>query len=129
MSNPVAAGRQLAQRATILQVGATLATALICLISGPSAALGALVGGGSMALGNGIAALRTFSGGVVSGEAWLGRLLAGMAMKWIVVVMGLYLAMTTWKLPPPAVLAGAAMAATGYLLAARQWNRGRLRES
>ncbi len=125
MSSSVAAGRQLAQRVVIHQIAVTLLLALICLLSGPKAAAGALMGGVSMLLGGLVAAIVMFTGGVPGGAGWLMRLLLGTAMKWSLVVVGLYLAIATWKLPAPAVLAGAALAAAAFLLAARQWNRGR----
>lgn len=121
MSSSVAAGRQLAQRVVIHQIAVTLLLALICLLSGPKAAAGALAGGMAMLLGGLVAAIVMFTGGA----GWLMRLLVGTALKWSVVVVGLYLAIATWKLPAPAVLAGAALAAAAFLLAARQWNRGR----
>ena len=129
VSSSVAAGRQLAQRVAIHQIAVTLLLALICLLSGPKASAGALVGGLAMMLGGLVAAIVMFTGaapGVMpGGGGWLMRLLSGTALKWSVVVVGLYLAIAIWKLPAPAVLAGAALAAAAFLLAARQWNRGR----
>lgn len=125
MSSSVAAGRQLAQRVAIHQIAATLLLALICLLSGPRASAGALAGGTAMLLGGLAAALVMFAGGVPGGAGWMMRLLSGMALKWSLVVMGLYLVIAVWKLPAPAVLAGAALAAAAVLFAARQWNRGR----
>lgn len=125
VSSSVAAGRQLAQRVVIHQIAVTLLLALICLLSGPKASAGVLAGGTAMLLGGLVAAVVMFTGGVPGGAGWLMRLLLGTVMKWSLVVLGLYLAIATWKLPAPAVLAGAAMAAAAFLLAARQWNRGR----
>ncbi|MBS0226659.1 MAG: ATP synthase subunit I [Proteobacteria bacterium] len=125
VSSSVAAGRQLAQRVVIHQIAVSLLLALICLLSGPKASAGALMGGMSMVLGGLAAAAVMFTGGVPGGAGWLMRLLLGTGLKWCVVVVGLYLAIAIWKLPAPAVLAGAAMAAAAFLLAARQWNRGR----
>jgi hypothetical protein len=45
----------------------------------------------------------------------LGRLLLGTALKWLVVALGLYLAMAVWRLPAVPALAGAAMAAAAML--------------
>ena len=125
VSSSVAAGRQLAQRVAIHQIAVTLLLALICLLSGPKASAGALAGGMAMLLGGLAAAFVMFTGGVPGGAGWLMRLLLGTALKWSLVVVGLYLAIAMWKLPAPAVLAGAALAAAAFLLAARQWNRGR----
>lgn len=123
MLNSVAAGRRLARRTATLQVALTLATALACLWSGREAALGALVGGAAFTLGTSVAAWRAFAGGTSGAGVALGNLLLGTALKWVVVAVGLYLALAIWRLPAPAVLAGAAMAAAGVLAAARrQWN-------
>ena len=119
--NSVAAGRRLAQRTAAVQAAVTLATALVCLLSGRDAALGALVGGGAMTLGSLVAAWGAFGGGVEGAGMALGRLLLGMAAKWIVVVAGLFLAIGVWHLPPMAVLAGAALAAAGMLFATKYW--------
>ena len=72
-----------------------------------------------MTLGSALAAWGAFSGGVVGAGAAFGRLLLGLAAKWIVVIAGLLLAIAVWKLPAPPVLAGAAMAAAALLFTAR----------
>jgi F0F1-type ATP synthase assembly protein I len=119
--NSVAAGRRLAQRTVALQVAVTLATALVCLLSGRDAALGALAGGLAMSLGNLVAAWTAFAGGVSGAAVALGRLLAATALKWLVVAGGLYLALAIWQLPALPVLAAAALAAAAFLIAAKLW--------
>ena len=114
--NSAAAGRRLALRVVAVQALATLLTALACLMIGPRAALAALAGGGSMTLGSLVAAWGAFGGGVVGGGVALGRLLLGTAVKWLVVALGLYLAMAVWRLPAVPVLAGAALAATAFVV-------------
>lgn len=121
MLNTVAAGRRLAQRTAAKQALVTLATALACLMSGREAALGALVGGGSMTLGGLVAAWSAFGGGVQGAGMALGRLLLGLAAKWVVVIVGLLLAIAVWHLPPLAVLAGTAAAAVAMLVATKFW--------
>lgn len=121
MLNSAAAGRRLAQRTVALQAAVTLATALACLLSGRDAALGALAGGGAMTLGSLLAAWGAFAGGVAGAGVALGRLLLGMAAKWIVVIGGLFLAIAVWQLPALPVLAGAALAAAAFLISARLW--------
>jgi F0F1-type ATP synthase assembly protein I len=118
--NTVAAGRRLAQRQAALQAAATLATALAFLLSGVDAALGALAGGAAMTLGSLLAALKGFSGGVATAGVVLGRLLAALALKWLVVVGGLFLAIGVWRLPALPVLAGAVIAALA-MLASMNW--------
>ncbi|TLX23123.1 hypothetical protein E5S66_03620 [Thermomonas fusca] len=114
--NSVNAGWRLALRVVVFQIIATLATAAACYISGPRAALAALAGGGAMALGSLLAAWGAFGGGVAGAGVALGRLLLGTAVKWLVVIVGLYLAMAVWKLPAVPVLAGAAMAAAAFVV-------------
>lgn len=119
MLNSVNAGWRLALRVVVFQIIATLATAAACYISGPHAALAALAalaGGGAMALGSLLAAWGAFGGGVAGAGVALGRLLLGTAVKWLVVIVGLYLAMAVWKLPAVPVLAGAAMAAAAFVV-------------
>ncbi|HWS77093.1 MAG TPA: hypothetical protein VN205_01835 [Thermomonas sp.] len=120
MLNSAAAGRRLALRVVVFQAIATLLTVLACLMIGPRAALAALAGGGSMTLGSLVAAWGAFGGGVVGGGVALGRLLLGTAVKWLVVALGLYLAMAVWRLPAVPALAGAAMAAVAFMFAARR---------
>ena len=117
--NSIAAGRRLARRVAAVQVAASLAAALTCLIWGTQAGLGALAGGLAMTAGSGLAGWSAFGGGVAGGGALLGRLLLGTALKWIVVVVVLYLAIAIWRLPAPAVLAGAMTATLAWLAAVR----------
>jgi F0F1-type ATP synthase assembly protein I len=119
--NTVAAGRRLAQRTAAVQAAATLATALACLMSGRDAALGALLGGGAMTLGGLVAAWSAFGGGVQGAGMALGRLLLGLAAKWVVVIVGLFLAIGVWHLPTWSVLVGAAIAAAAMLVATKLW--------
>ena len=115
MLNSAAAGWRLALRVVAYQAIATLATATACLMLGPPAALAALAGGGSMALGSLLAGWSAFGGGVAGAGAALGGVLLGTAVKWLVVGVGLYLAMAVWRLPAVPALAGAAMAAAAFL--------------
>jgi len=58
-------------------------------------------------------------GGLATGGAMLGRLIAGMILKWVVIVGGLLVVLVHWKLPPLAALAGLAAAFAVNLLAFR----------
>jgi ATP synthase protein I len=103
----------------LFQAVATLLAAVVCLPFGRQAALGALAGGVAMTLGSALAAWGAFSGGVIGAEMAFGRLLLGVAAKWIMVAAGLYLAIAVWELPAMPALAGAALAAAGLLFSAR----------
>jgi F0F1-type ATP synthase assembly protein I len=118
--NSAGAGRRLALRVVAFQAVATLLTALACMTIGPRAALAALAGGGGMTLGSLAAAWGAFGGGVVGAGSALGRLLLGTAVKWLVVAVGLYLAMAVWRLPAVPVLAGAALAAAAFMFAVKR---------
>jgi F0F1-type ATP synthase assembly protein I len=118
--NSVAAGRRQAQRVLVVQTTATLIAALVFLVPGDrgalSAALGAALGGGAVALGGALMAWRSFSGGVIGAGAALARLFGGLALKWLVVLGALYLALAHLELPPVAVLAGLAVALAASLV-------------
>lgn len=119
MLNSVAAGRRLARRTVGYQAIATAATALVCMVWwDATAALGALAGGGAVTLGSGLAAWRAMGGGVTGSGAALLRLMLGTGLKWMVVAIGLVLALSAWRLPAGPVLAGAVLATLAWLPAA-----------
>lgn len=117
MLNTVAAGRRQAYRVLVAQAIATGLVALVFLAQGHRAALGALLGGGSVALGSALMAWRALGGGVVGAGAALSRLFGGVALKWLVIVGALYLALARWELPPLSVIAGLGAALVATLLA------------
>lgn len=118
MLNSVAAGRRQATRVLIAQSIATGLAALVFLVHEPRAALGALAGGGAVALGSALMAWRALGGGVTGAGAALLRVVGGLALKWLVIVGALYLALARLGLPPLPVLAGLCAAlAAGLILA------------
>ena len=72
-----------------------------------------------MTLGAALAAWITFGNGVIGAGEVLGRLMLGMALKWLVVIAGLYLAMAVWQLPALPALAGATVAVVANLFASK----------
>ncbi len=119
MLNSVAASRRLAHRAVVFQASAMAATALICLaLIGVPAAVGVFAGGGAATLGSAMAAWRATGGGVIGSGVVLLRLVAATALKWMLVVLGLYLALSVLRLPAAAVIAGAVIATVAWLPAA-----------
>ena len=119
MLNTVAAGRRQAYRVLVAQAIATGLVALVFLVQGHRAALGALLGGGAVALGSALMAWRAFGGGVTGAGAALFRLFGGLALKWLVIVGALYLALARWELPPLPLLAGLGAALVAFLAAFR----------
>lgn len=109
----------MALRVVAFQAAAVLAASAACLLLGPRAALAALAGGGTLVLGSLLAAWGAFAGGVAGAGVALGRLLLGTAVKWLIVLVGLYLAMAIWRLPAVPVLAGAALAAAAFVVSMR----------
>jgi F0F1-type ATP synthase assembly protein I len=117
--NSVAAGRRQARSLVVAQAAGAFAAALVFLVQGPEAALGALTGGGSVALGSALMARRAFAGGVSGAGPVLMRLFGGLALKWLVIVAALYLALARFELPPLPVIAGLCAALVASLLAFR----------
>lgn len=119
MLNSVAAGRRQARSLVVAQAAGALAAALVFLVQGVDAAVAAFMGGGAVALGSALMAWRAFRGGVQgAGTALLG-LAGGLALKWLVVVAVLYLALARLVLPPLPLLAGLCAALAASLLAFR----------
>ena len=117
MLNTLAAGRRQARRVLTAQAVATAGVALAFLIQGPGAALAALTGGAAVTLGSALMAWRTFGGGVGGAGVALLRLFGGLALKWLVIVGALYLALARWELPPLPLLAGLGAALVAFLAA------------
>ena len=120
MINSVAASRRLAASMVAWQVIAILATAAVFLIQGRRAALAAALGGGLIVLGTALMALRVFGGTrrVGAGSA-LVDMMVGMLLKWVVIIVGLYVLLARWQMPGLAVLAGMATAMAVNLMALR----------
>lgn len=106
MLNSVAAGRRLALRATAFQLVAALLVALAFLFKGAAWAIAAGVGGAAVALGSLLAGWVAFGKGVSPATGALGRVVAGMLLKWCVVIVAVALALAVFGLPPLPLLAG-----------------------
>lgn len=120
MINSIAASRRLAVRMVAWQVIAILATAAVFLIQDRRAALAAGLGGCLIALGTALMALRVFGGGHRSSASMaLVDLIGGMVLKWLVILVGLYVLLARWHMPGLAVLAGMGAAMAVNLLALR----------
>ena len=115
----MAAGRRQARSVVVAQTLVTLAAALAFLVQGTDAALSALAGGGAVTVGSALMAWRAFAGGVSGAGLALMRLFGGLALKWLVIVAALYVALARLGLPPLPLLAGLCAALAASLLAFR----------
>ncbi|PZQ26909.1 MAG: hypothetical protein DI562_14350 [Stenotrophomonas acidaminiphila] len=106
MLNSVAAGRRLVLRAAVWQTGAVLLVALLFLPWGLPRAIAAVVGGLAIVVGALLAAWMAFGGGVLGAVSAVLRLVAGMVVKWVVVIGVLVVGAGLYKLPPLPLLAG-----------------------
>lgn len=116
MHNPLTGTRRSAFRLLGLQAVVVAAFALAALAFGTHAALAVAIGGAAVLLGNALLAWRALGGGVRGAGPALVRVLGGVALKWLVVLGALSLALASGLLPPLALLVGVAVAlATGLL--------------
>lgn len=119
MLNSVATGRRLAFRIVLIQLLVATLIALLFLSQGMRSALAAGMGGIAVVLGSLVLALRSFGRAPVSANIALLRVLAGMALKWIVFVATLYIALVRFALPPLPLLVGAVVTTLAFLFAAK----------
>ena len=106
MQNSIAAGRRLAVRVVAVQSAVTILLATGFLLQGWQSGLAALSGGGAVALGTAVLALRLFGAGPAPAGMVLWRLIVGNLLKWGVILLGLYLALARAHLPGFPVIAG-----------------------
>lgn len=118
MLNSVAAGRRLVLRAAVWQTAAVLLVALLFLLRGVPHAVAAAVGGLAIVAGALLAAWMAFGGGVLGAVSAVLRLVAGMVVKWVVVIGVLVMGAGLYKLPPLALMAGVVTGLVAQVLAA-----------
>lgn len=107
MDNSLAANRRLALQLVAAQGAAAAVAALACWWwRGGAAGIGALATGLVVALGTSVAAAGVFVPALAGPGATLARLAAGTLLKWIVVIVGLYLILAYWRLPAVPALIG-----------------------
>ena len=106
MLNSVAAGRRLVLRSAVWQTVAVLLVALLFLPWGLPRAIAAVVGGLAIVVGALLAAWMAFGGSVLGAVSAVLRLVAGMVVKWVVVIGVLVVGAGLYKLPPLPLLAG-----------------------
>lgn len=117
MLTSVAAGRQLAWRAIVWQAVAATVTVLAFLVKGVDWAMAAALGAFAIALGGWLSSVIALGGGVNPSAAALARLLAGVAVKWLVAGAVLVLAVVVAGLPPLPALVGVVVALLAQFIA------------
>jgi ATP synthase protein I len=117
--NSIAAGRRLAARIVIAQAGVSLLMALVFLAQGWRPATGAFAGGALVLIGTALLAARMFADPAQGAGLAFFRFIAGTALKWLVVLGGMYALIGVWALPPVPVLSGFVAALLVNLLGLR----------
>lgn len=116
MHDPVAVGRRTAHRALAIEAIVAMLVAMAFLLQGPPQAIAAAVGGGTILVGNALAASLALGGGIQSARAAFARLILGTMVKWVVVLGGVAVAFGLWRLPPLPTLVGVVAGMLAYLL-------------
>ncbi len=113
MQNHPSSGRQLAAWVLLSQATASVLVGLGWLAGSPRDALAALAGGGVATVAGALFALRTLGGNGATAGTVLARLVAGTALKWLVMIGGLYvlLGRLAWPALPVVTGFGAALVA------------------
>lgn len=119
MLNSLVTGRRLALRIVLIQLLVAALLALVFLLQGTHSAMAAGMGGGAVVLGSGALALRAFTAQPVPSNVALLRMLTGMALKWMLILATLYIALVRFALPPLPLLIGAVVTTMSFLFAAK----------
>ena len=115
MNNVPVRGYRLVVRVVLLQAGcAALAASVFLMFKGASAGLAALVGGLIVAAGSAVFGWLSFRPGVAGAAVLSTAMYAGMALKWLWLVLALYVALARLKLGAAPLLIGVVAAQLGY---------------
>lgn len=106
MDNSLAGGRRLASKVILAQTVVAVVAGLAFLVRDTPSAVGALAGGLVATAGTGMLAFRVFARTPAGPGAMVARFAAGTLLKWIVVIIGLYLVLGYWSLPALPVFVG-----------------------
>lgn len=104
--NPHAHGQRLARRLSGLQALVAVLVALPWLFEGLRAASGALAGGLAVAVGTWLLGRGMFGGAGVSAARAFTGLIVGSLVRWMVIAIGVVLAIGWAEFPPMAVICG-----------------------
>ena len=115
MSDVLVRNKRLVVRVVLLQAGcALLAASAFLVLEGASAGLAALMGGLIVAAGSAVFGWRMFKPGVAGAVTLTTALFVGAALKWLWVLLALYVALARLKLEVAPLLIGMAVAQLGY---------------
>ena len=115
MNDPVARGKRTVLRFAAAQMAtAVVAAAVSGLLAGGPAARAALAGGVIVAAGNLIFGWRLFAPGIAPASRIAKAMWAGEGLKWLWVVLAVWLALAVAKLMPLPLLAGMLAAQIGF---------------
>lgn len=117
MLNSVDAGRRLMVRAAVYPLLAIVALALIFLLVSKTHAIAALASGLAVVVGGWLAARIALNGGAQAAASAVGRLVAAMLLKWVLVIGVLAIGIIQFRFPPMALLAGIAVGMMFQVLA------------
>ncbi|MGH8144862.1 MAG: ATP synthase subunit I [Rhodanobacteraceae bacterium] len=106
MDNSLAAGRRLAIQVILVQVAVAVVAGLGFLLRGVPEAVAAFAAGFVVAIGTSLLALPVFAPALAGPGATVARFAFGTLLKWIVVIVGLYLIIAYWRLPAVPALVG-----------------------
>lgn len=109
----------MALRIVRIQLLVAVLVALAFWLQDARAAIAAAMGGGAVVLGSALLALRSFSAAPRPAGFALQGMLVGTVLKWMVVLVALYLALARFSLPPAPLLAGVISTTFAFLFAAR----------
>jgi ATP synthase protein I len=124
MQNSIAAGRRLAIRVVVAQIGVSALAAAVFLFAGWRSGIAALCGGLVVAAATAVLALRLFAAGPAPAGMVFARLIVGNLLKWGVIALGLYLTMVKAGLPGLPVMCGVIAALLPQLLGLHDgWSR------
>lgn len=114
----MAAGRRLAKRVVIFQSLVTVGLALVALLLfDTDAALGAMVGGGVLVLGNAVVGWLSFNRPAPAAGYALRQLVIGLVVKVVLAIVVLFVGIAVMKLPGLAVVAGLIAAEVAFAVA------------
>jgi ATP synthase protein I len=115
--NPLSSGRRLAARVVSVQVLVTALVALGWLVAGWREAFSAAFGGALVAIATAAFAWRYFGGGIAGAGQVAARFIGATALKWLLLIGGLYLALARFALPPLPLLSAFVAGLLAYLIA------------